>query len=80
MEVAAPAGRASVISPPGGAAPSSSKPVMETVAGAAAGLTSRSRLTWLSLLAGLKKTTSRRPSDFGTTVFMLVRNPLAVRT
>ena len=73
----APAGMVVVTSLPGDS-PRSSTPTMETTAASSPGLTSRSRLTWLSLLPGLKKTTRWLPSSLGTVSCIAVRNPSVV--
>ena len=61
------------------ALPASSVPVMATGASAAPQFTSRSRLTWLTLLPGLKVATRYTPSADGARSCMLVRNPSDVR-
>ena len=58
-----------------GDSPRSSTPTMETSAASSPGFTRRSRLTWLSLLPGLKKTTRCLPPSLGTVSCIAVRNP-----
>ena len=73
------AGTGKETTPPGASAPLSSRPATVTSAGASPALTTRNRLTWLELLAGLKKTTSwARPAGAAVSC-SVVRKPRAVR-
>ena len=83
----APAGTVSSTAVPGDA-PASSMPSMTTSAVSPPGLMTRSRLTWFSLLAGLKMATwcsatssppGRTTSVYGTRSCSAVSNPSSVR-
>ena len=72
-------GATSSVTPAPGNTPASSVPRMVTAAGSSPGLTNRSQLSWLALLAGLKVATRYLPTSTGAVSCISHSAPSGVR-